>query len=67
MVVDAGRVRASVRDSGVGMRTPGDGPGTGLAALRERLQLVFGSDASLRLDPLQPRGVIAEITFPALP
>jgi Histidine kinase len=67
VVVDAGRVRASVRDSGVGMRAPGDGPGTGLAALRERLQLVFGNDASLRLDPLQPRGVIAEITFPALP
>ncbi len=67
VVVDAGRVRASVRDSGVGMRASGDGPGTGLAALRERLQLVFGADASLRLDPLQPRGAIAEITFPALP
>jgi len=43
------------------------GLGTGLVALRERLLLVFGPGASLRLLPAQPHGAVAEIDFPALP
>ena len=60
-----GRCRAQVIDTGVGMQQVGAGQGTGLSNLRERLQLAFGSDAQLRLSALQPRGVCAEIEFPA--
>jgi sensor histidine kinase YesM len=39
--------------------------GTGLANLRERLQLAFGGDARVRLSDNPPHGVRAEIDFPA--
>ena len=69
VTADGDRIRASVRDSGVGMRKSDSGLGTGLATLRERLQLVFGGNAQLRVDPMlegdQPRGVLAELSFPA--
>ncbi len=45
----------------------GGGLGTGLATLLERLQLVFGGDAQLRLAALHPRGARAELDFPAQP
>ncbi|HWJ07191.1 MAG TPA: histidine kinase [Steroidobacteraceae bacterium] len=60
-----GRCHVRVTDTGVGMGAPGTGLGTGLATLRERLQLVFGADASLRLSQWQPRGVSVELEFPA--
>ena len=63
-VVD-GRCRVRVSDSGVGLVRAGDGLGTGLSALRERLQLAFGADAQLRLTAEEPRGAIAEVDFPA--
>ena len=56
---------AEVRDTGVGLASASDGLGTGLASLRERLQLVFGSDAHLRISSLVPHGVCAEVDFPA--
>ena len=59
-----GRCRAQVIDTGVGLRNAGDGPGTGLSTLRERLQLTFGGDAHLRLIALEPHGVRAEVDFP---
>jgi LytS/YehU family sensor histidine kinase len=65
--VEGGRCRASVCDTGVGTRTGRPGLGTGLATLRERLQLVFGSDAQLSIAPLLPRGTCAEVEFPAQP
>lgn len=52
---------ATVRDTGVGM---GTGSGTGLATLRERLALQFDGRAQLRLYPVAPHGVCAEIEFP---
>lgn len=64
VVVEGDRCRASVRDTGVGLRKAAGGLGTGLATLRERLQLVFGDRAQLRVDAVQPRGVLAEISFP---
>lgn len=63
-VVD-GRCHVRVSDSGVGLVRSGGGLGTGLSALRERLQLAFGADAQLRLTAGQPHGVIAEVEFPA--
>lgn len=56
-----------MRDTGVGQQSGIGGLGTGLSTLRERLQLVFGDDARLRLDPVQPHGVCADIEFPARP
>ena len=61
-----GRCVAEVRDTGVGLRaTAGTGLGTGLASLRERLQLAFGGQGSLRIASIVPRGVSAQAEFPA--
>lgn len=60
-----GHCRVEVIDTGVGLRQAGDGLGTGLSNLRERLQLAFGGDTQLRLLPLEPHGVCAELEFPA--
>jgi hypothetical protein len=60
-----GRCQVQVDDTGAGLRGPGDGLGTGLNTLRERLQLAFAGDATLTLSPLQPRGASAEVEFPA--
>jgi LytS/YehU family sensor histidine kinase len=56
---------ASVTDTGVGLKISGNGLGTGLASLRERLQLAFGADAQLLLSEVVPHGVRAEVSFPA--
>jgi LytS/YehU family sensor histidine kinase len=60
-----GRCRVEVSDTGVGLAQKSEGLGTGLSNLRERLQLAFGGDAQLRLTALVPRGVCAEVEFPA--
>ncbi|TNJ35690.1 sensor histidine kinase [Arenimonas terrae] len=60
-----GRCQADVTDTGVGLRDGGDGLGTGLANLRERLRLAFDGDARLQLSPLRPQGVTAAMDFPA--
>ena len=65
--VENGRCCVQVRDNGVGLRESSTSLGTGLASLRERLQLVFSGDADLRLYSLEPPGTCAEIQFPALP
>jgi signal transduction histidine kinase len=54
-----------VVDTGVGLGTSNGGLGTGLSTLRERLQLVFGSAAELRVRANAPRGVVAEVEIPA--
>ena len=59
------RCRVRVSDTGVGLRVTGSGLGTGLATLRERLRLIFGDDAHLELKVQRPRGVTAELDFPA--
>lgn len=65
--VQDGRCRAQVTDTGVGLQTAGEQPGTGLATLRERLELSFGGDARLTVAALQPQGICAEVEFPAIP
>jgi hypothetical protein len=62
-----GRCLAAVRDTGVGLQPTSRGLGTGLATLRERLQLAFDGRAELRLSEVHPHGVLAEIEFPAEP
>ena len=63
--VQDGRCHAEVSDTGVGLQREGNGLGTGLSTLRERLQLVFGGDAQLRISSLAPKGVRVELDFPA--
>jgi hypothetical protein len=63
--VTEGRCWVRVADSGVGLQSSDRGLGTGLAALRERLVLVFGDAVSLRVRAREPRGVVAELEFPA--
>jgi hypothetical protein len=60
-----GRCWIRVADSGAGLHASDRGLGTGLAALRERLALIFGEAASLRIRAREPRGVVAELEFPA--
>lgn len=59
----SGRCWMSVSDTGIGLKPMGTGLGTGLATLRERLQLAFGADAQLTLSEAAPHGVCAELSF----
>jgi histidine kinase/histidine kinase/DNA gyrase B/HSP90-like ATPase len=59
------RCLVRVTDTGAGLRQAGNGLGTGLTALRERLQLVCGDAAQLRLASGAPRGVAVEVDLPA--
>jgi len=54
-----------VADTGAGLRQSANGLGTGLTTLRERLQLIFGDAAHLRLTPNGSRGAVVEIDMPA--
>jgi len=54
-----------VSDTGAGLQQSGNGLGTGLSTLRERLQLAFGGDAQLRVTAQRPRGVFSEVDLPA--
>jgi LytS/YehU family sensor histidine kinase len=62
---EGNRCKVSVRDTGVGLQASTDGLGTGLSTLRERLRLIFGNAAQLRLAANEPHGVCAELDFPA--
>jgi hypothetical protein len=54
-----------VTDTGAGLHHSANGLGTGLTTLRERLQLIFGDAAHLRLIAGAPRGVVVEVDMPA--
>jgi LytS/YehU family sensor histidine kinase len=54
-----------VSDTGVGLDQSRDGLGTGLTTLRERLRLLFGDAAQLRLISAAAGGVTAEVNVPA--
>ena len=54
-----------VTDTGAGLHQSANGLGTGLTTLRERLQLIFGDAAQLRLTSGAPRGVAVEVDMPA--
>jgi hypothetical protein len=59
------RCLVRVTDTGLGLATSGDGLGTGLTNLRERLRLAFDGDARLQLTEIEPHGVCAELDMPA--
>jgi hypothetical protein len=59
------RCLVRVTDTGAGLHQSANSLGTGLTALRERLQLVFGDAAHLRLGANDPRGAVVEIDMPA--
>ena len=63
--VQDGRCVMRVTDTGVGFTATDSGLGTGLATLRERLQLAFGGEAQLRITEIEPHGVCAELDLPA--
>jgi hypothetical protein len=54
-----------VSDTGAGLHQSASGLATGLTTLRERLDLIFGDAAQLRLTPNTPRGAVVEIDMPA--
>jgi signal transduction histidine kinase len=54
-----------VTDTGAGLHQSANGLGTGLTTLGERLRLIFGDAAHLRLSPNGSRGTIVEIDIPA--
>lgn len=66
VAVRDGRCHVRVTDTGVGLQRTGIGLGTGLSTLRERLQLAFGGGAQLNLAEIEPHGVSAELSFPAI-
>lgn len=53
-----------VTDTGAGLRDSANSLGTGLATLRERLRMIFGDAAQLRLTSAAPRGVTVEVEMP---
>ena len=55
-----------VDDTGIGLRPTNESLRTGLSTLRERLQLMFESNAQLRITPRERGGVRAELEMPAL-
>lgn len=73
--IQDGRCLAEVKDTGVGLsgglhgglssQQTSQGLGTGLANLRERLQLVFAGEAQLSLTALEPHGFCVNISIPA--
>lgn len=62
------RCQIRVSDTGVGLGSTstglGLGLGSGLATLRERMALLFGDAAQMRVGSQSPRGVCAELDFP---
>jgi len=54
-----------VADTGIGLQPAANGLGTGLATLRERLQLMFGGAAYVRVIAADgPNGVAVEVDIP---
>jgi LytS/YehU family sensor histidine kinase len=62
---DGTTIAVTVADDGQGFSDVGSGTGIGLKNVRERLRLVYGSEASLAVVANVPAGVAATITVPA--
>ncbi len=62
--VTGGALLIRVSDTGGGMQTMSSGSGTGLRNIRERLQVLFDGEASLRLTERKPHGIEAAMDIP---
>ncbi len=63
-----GKLAVTVADTGLGFgRAATAGTGVGLANIRERLQLLYGSRATLTVAENQPSGTVVTITVPYKP
>ena len=64
-----GGLEVEVADTGLGLPPDHDaerhGDSYGLVHVRERLQALYGAQASLRLSPNQPQGTLATVRIPA--
>jgi LytS/YehU family sensor histidine kinase len=63
-VEEGGKLRLRVADTGEGI-SPKKGAGVGLANIRERLKVLYGTGARLVIEENQPRGVVATIEIDA--
>ncbi|MGQ4659858.1 histidine kinase [Lysobacter sp. F6437] len=63
---DGDAIAVTVADDGQGFGSETAGTGIGLKNVRERLNLLYGSDASLAVVANVPAGVAATITVPAV-
>ena len=61
-----GKLLVTVADNGLGLDAPSAKSGThvGVINTRERLLALYGGDASITLEPNQPQGATARLTFP---
>jgi signal transduction histidine kinase len=60
-----GKLQMTVADTGLGFgKAATAGTGVGLANIRERLQLLYGTRATLTVAENQPSGVVVTITVP---
>ncbi|MFY9514068.1 MAG: histidine kinase [Rubrivivax sp.] len=60
-----GKLQVRVADTGLGFgKAATAGTGVGLANIRERLQLLYGSKASLTVAENQPSGTVVTVTVP---
>ncbi|MYM21500.1 sensor histidine kinase [Duganella sp. FT135W] len=57
-------VRVTVRDNGAGVGEPVLGSGVGLRNVRQRLEVLYGADATLRLSVGADGWTVAEFTLP---
>jgi signal transduction histidine kinase len=63
-----GKLAVSVADTGLGFgKAATAGTGVGLANIRERLQMLYGSKASVAVTANEPSGTIVTITVPYKP
>ncbi len=60
-----GKLAVTVADTGLGFgRAATAGTGVGLANIRERLRLLYGSKATLTVAPNEPSGTVVTVTVP---
>lgn len=63
--IQHGKLAVTVADTGLGFgKAATAGTGTGLANIRERLQLLYGGKAQLKITENQPQGTVVSIVVP---
>ncbi|MGA0612532.1 sensor histidine kinase [Caldimonas sp. KR1-144] len=63
--IQHGKLAVTVADTGLGFgKAATAGTGTGLANIRERLQLLYGGKAQLKITENQPQGTVVTIVVP---